>query len=212
METENLIDELSNDITAVKPIKVKQVFTKWCFAVTFYLATVVALRGIADSQNKLADNIFILEMVLSLITCFISGFLAIKLAFPNSERKKIWNFAPIIPLISMGYLIFISSELGTELISLKQSIQNDHFLITLTIILYSLPIAIYSFIKVGSLSPTQLSWNGFMIIMAASSGAHFLVRVTEQADNLVAILVWCYFPIIILSLTGIAIGNKLLKW
>jgi len=210
---DNLIEELVEKNDKVNPILISQVFVKWLGMLLLYSVLVLLIKGLPeDSNQKSQDILFISEMVLSVISFIFAGFLALNLAIPNINRSKVLNYSSIIPFVIMGYLIMSSSSFEVKNLSLEESLKNNHFLITITLILYSLPAIFLTTFMVKKLNPTELSWNGFMILLSATSLGHFLIRMTEKADNIAAILVWCYFPIIILSMFGIIIGKRFLKW
>ena len=210
-KTDDFIKDLSEDLTEVKVTKPLGMFCKWlCFSAiyTFLIILVSGLRE--DISLSLKEASFSSEMILAVITSALSAYLSFLIAIPNDKYKKIFNLLPVIPFLIMGYVIANSGSISSE--ALKASFKDDHFTITLALIVYSIPTITYSFFLVKKLSPTSLMLNGFTIVLSATALSHFILRMTQMTDNLAPIFVWCYMPVILVAFGGIYLGKKFLKW
>lgn len=211
MKIDELIEDLSNDTQKVEFVSHIKIFIEWLAFFTLFSGLIFMCAGIReDIASKLTDFHFASEMILSIVTALSASFISIFSAIPDTKRSKVINLLPIIPTIIMGYIIAKDGNLGVE--ALKNSLRSDHFQITLLLAAYTAPLAIFNIYKIKKLAPTNLYICGFMAIMSATAGAHFIIRMTEIAGNMAPVFTWCYSPIIIFSFAGIYIGKKLLRW
>lgn len=211
MKTKDLIESLSSEIQETKYTSPYSLFAKWVIFFIAFTLVVLAIKGIREDINtKIFETPFIIEMVLSLFVSFTACFIAIKLAIPDKNRGKLNFLIPIIPVFIMGYVILQNGDINLE--ALQKSLKSNHLEITILLIIYTIPLALFCFHLINKLRPTSLEINGLMAILSSVSGAHFIVRITEIAENIAPVFVWCYSPIIVFSILGVYFGQKFLKW
>ena len=83
---------------------------------------------------------------------------------------------------------------------------------TLSITLFSLLPATWTFLSMRKFASTHGHWAGSIALLSAFSVGALWLRLHESNDSIAHVLEWHYLPMLGIGLAGWLLGRKLLKW
>lgn len=214
MDTEELIKTLSEDAAPVKrlppaPLRV----VKWLLAVAGVLLAGLALLGLRDDViQRMADPMFLLESGLITIAGLTAALAAFRLGRPDVE---VGVFNKVLIFISGGIWVLLNVYCFycTEPEAITRSATAAHEAKCLTeIALFGLPAGLVIFAMIRRAAPVHFAWAGLAAALAVLSFTALGGRYTCANMDFSHILVWHFFPVILLGAAGMWAGKKYLNW
>jgi hypothetical protein len=207
---DELIATLAEDPVAVKPAPHPYTLSlKWIVIATVYLLVSTVFSGTRpDLMNKLHQPLFVAEII-ALSGIFIATTLsAALLSFPDLHQMRRLAFTPLITfalLLIVMCLAWLSDQPGSPLP--VHSIEC-----TLSITLFSLLPAIWTFFEMRKFASTHYHLAGSIALLSAFSVGALWLRLHEATDSIVHIIEWHYLPMLGIGWLGWLLGGRLLKW
>jgi len=206
---ENIIEKLADDTRPVCPLKPLSRFCCWSVISIVFLAIVIVFVGIRpDISVKLESMAFMAEMMLAIAAGLLSALAAHWLSLPDGGQKKWIYWLPFVPLTVLfffaAYQYFIT-PMNFALGKVWVSCAND-------VALMALVPAIIIFLLIKYAASTKNLLTSVMAMTAVASFSYLSSRLICGNDDINHLLLWHYFPAIIVALIGAFLGNKLLRW
>ncbi len=207
MKTENLIKELSSNLSPVKRIYPAYItFTIWILFSFSFLLFFIWSRS--DNFQNLYIPQYLYELIPIILCILLSAFAAIYYSIPGNRVKKNLNYLTVLFLLVwvllLGLRYSVNSQTSIDKIFHYHSCFKDIFLM-------SLPTSVVLIYIMNRRFPIQKQWTGFWILAASASasvtGVAFLCP-NEMPSHL---LVVHAIPILALSLLGIILGSFLFR-
>jgi hypothetical protein len=178
---------------------------------TVYLGLVIAVMGLrSDWYYQVTLLSYSIEMALSVILIFFAGIASVRFSVPRAIGR---SPAVVLPFLVVVLGMVIWQLGGVSLNALIVSVTTPSLsYISFGVIAGAIPTASFLMWQMSQGSPTQLKFAGSLALLSASACGHFLMRIVGQAQSFADVLVWCYSPVIILTMVGLMFGQKLLKW
>ncbi len=214
MKTDDFIEQLSSDVKPVRrlasPIKR---FLTWFLASFFSISIGISLMGIrSDFDQALKNPKFVLETLVILAIAILAAAGAFVMSVPGVERKPIIRWLVIIPSIAWPlclayrlYIIYSQTNSFAFIFDYGFGCIKDIFLLGI------LP-GSFLFFMLKTAAPLRLSWIGALATLSAAAVAAVGVQFTCSVDGPVHIFLWHVLPVVVIGLTGIALGKRLLRW
>ncbi len=207
--TEQLIENLSHGLQPVKanacPYKT---FVKWVGFVFLYTVIILLISGVrADIIVKLSSPLFITEIVMLVLLVISTSLSASFLSFPDICQKR-------YTILFLAPLLLFSGVLLLEYIGDKPPIGNVVHGIEclLCITMFAILPSFIIFKLLRKQATTHYYLAGMVAILSASSIGAIILRISENNDSVIHLIKWHYLPVIVLSLFGLWLGRKILKW
>lgn len=214
VDTKQLIESLSSEVKPIKVIRPRHYGALLLVLLLIYaIITQFFLSGFrADIAMQMADSLFILELII-LVSIFISASVASVYAMlPDACERKILMRLPYVFSISMLGLLVVQFFLQYEpQTALLKPAYHTHECTEYIVFVAILPaILIFSLLRKGaSLIPMQA---GVFVIMVAVSVGAITLRLAEDNNDIMHLIMWHYLPSIFLAITGTLLGRYLLRW
>lgn len=209
-DLDQLVAELADDAATVKPAPHPYMLSlKWTAAAAAYLAVSLAVSGLRpDLAHALAHPWYIAEIAaLSLV--FISTSLsAALLAFPDLHQKRSLAFMPAGAFALLLLVILLAWRADTP----PAPLPVHSFECTLSITLFSLLPAVWTFYAMRKYASTYYYWAGSIALLSAFSVGALWLRLHEVNDSIVHVVEWHYVPMIAVGAVGLWLGRVLLRW
>lgn len=210
-ELDKLMDDLSADAHAVKPLAPPTALFFRLFAVLAAYAFIILFVGglRADFSEYIVQPVFALEAALLMAVTLSSLRAALLLAYPDRYQRP---YAHLLPALSSLLLILL---LIAQLIMGEFTAPPSHLhtlQCTLCIAATAAMPAALIFILLHKGATTQPVHAGLYAVMAATAISGLTIRFYEANDNLPHLLQWHYAPIVAFAVMGAWLGKLLLKW
>jgi hypothetical protein len=211
METiDELIARLAQDTAAVKPATHPYMLSlKWMGWAAAYLCLSLLLSGLRpDLMSKLHEPWFVAEIA-ALMGIFVATSLgAALLSFPDIHQKRWLAFAPVIAFSLFVWVLFFAWQADSPPAPLPiHSVEC-----TLSIILFSLFPAIWTFYAMKQFASTHYHWAGSVALLCAFSVGALWLRLHEANDSIMHVVQWHYLPMMASGMIGLWLGKKILNW
>lgn len=212
MRTEELIAKLSNE-QSKKTLKTPSYYAS-CLLVTLILYAIfiqfyLGLRS--DLSLQLLRKSFLLEIFLLASLSLTSAIASILLIYPDHYQKKILikipNFLLAITISFITLQLLLPSESLTLITANSHNIECSICIAAVSIIPSLL---IFNLIKKGA--ATNFKKAGFFAILTTTSIGCITLRLAENNDSAMHLLVWHYLPTLLFSCLGALVGKYFLKW
>lgn len=176
-----------------------------------YLVTTITAFGLRDDwHQQIYELTYLLEILCSVVLIFGAGVAAINFSVPRKIGYSPSQLLPILAL-AMGLMIWVLGDVNSSVFF--TSIQTFSLsYMSLGVLVGALPALGFLLYQISQGAPTQLNFVGSMILLSASAAGHLLMRTIGQAASFSDVLVWCYFPILILTFLGRISGRNVLRW
>jgi hypothetical protein len=210
MQTEQLIDELTEKMQAVAPASTPaRIFMKWMlYAVVYAAGALFFLKVRPDFMDKLSYPPFLAE-ILSLTLVIASSLLsAALLAFPDMYQRTRAVFLPVVT-----FLVFVEVLVWEFIADSPPSPLPPHAMeCLLCISALSLIPGAFIIYSIKKLASTHFYVSGLVATLAAFSIGALILRISEQTDSIAHLLHWHYLPMILAAIMGVFLGKLCLKW
>jgi hypothetical protein len=207
---ENLIDSLVQDAAPVKPAPHPFVLSLgWVAAATVYLVLSLWLSGLRpDLMQKLHEPWFVAE-VAALVSIFIATSLsAAVLAFPDLHQMRGTAWAPAGLFALFIAILIFAWHADTP----PAPLPVHSFECTVSITLFSLLPAVWTFFPMRNFASTHCRWAGSIALLSAFSVGALWLRLHELNDSIAHVVQWHYLPMLGIGFIGWWLGKRLLRW
>ncbi len=210
MDFEKLVAELADNAAPVKAAPHPYLLSlKWMGAAAVYLVVSLAVSGLRpDLAHALAQPLFIAEIVGLLLIFAATSLSAALLAFPDLHQKHRLAFAPAW-MFALFVLVMLFAWRAD---SPPAPLPVHSFECTLSIILFSLLPAAWTFYTMRRYASTNYYWAGSIALLSAFSIGALWIRLHEVNDSILHVVEWHYLPMIAAGALGVWLGKVLLKW
>ena len=211
METQQLISDLVGE-GAKRPMPgVPRQMGLW-LAVTFVWITLIACHsGLRpDIAQKLHERFFIPELLFLGAISFSSAAAALFLSRPDAMQKPGIRWLPFLFMVPWAALAGLN--MGTMDTTVMQTVDSMRFDCAGCILLCALVPAIVMFVMVKKGAVASSGWAGGMTALSVAMFAYLCMRVIEQNDDPLHLLVWHALPVFVLCFIGTVIGKMTLRW
>lgn len=206
-KTEDLINSLSDELRAVKPLEtpLKRLF-RWSLVGVASILVGIALFGIRENfELAIKDWMFWVHTFLMGIIAVSSAISAIIFSVPGRDRNFIIRWMPLFTLFAwiIAILSGVFSE-GTHVAGLGFSCIRD------IIVIGAVPgVALFVMILQGVVFKHLLAGvYGFLAVASLGAlGTQFICA----SDSPLHLLVWHFLPVFLVGLIGAFVGNLLFK-
>ena len=208
-DIEQLVESLAADNTKVKPAPHPFVLgLKWIAAAALYLVISLALSGLRpDLAQALQSPWYDAELAMLLLLFIATAISAALLSFPDLHQKTALAYAPIAVFALFVLLMFAA---WVEVPAAPLPVHS--WQCTLSITLFSLLPAAWTFYAMRKYASTHYRWAGSIALLSAFSVGALWLRLHEVNDSIHHVLLWHYLPMLAVGLIGLWLGKKLLKW
>lgn len=209
--TDKLIARLSEEAAPVTPWDPVRVIARWLIVAAGYLLLVTLALGIRpDIMMKLAQPLYSLELFLCSVVAATAGAAAAFLAIPHSNQERWIKWLPFFPMAVLGAVLIMEGGVDAGLLSASAS--TPQYSIVLEFLLLAVIPGIFLFAIIRSAATVKCCWAGSMAALAVGSLAYLVLRLVETGGNTADVMVWCYLPMLALTMTGMLLGKFLLRW
>lgn len=212
METQQLIANLAGE-GAKKPMPgVPRQIGIW-LAVTFvWIALVAGHSGLRpDIMYKLHQTFFVPELLFLAVISFTSGVAALFLSRPDAMQMPKIRWLPFLFIGPWAVMAIMNmSPMGG--VTLMQTIDSMRFDCAGCILLCAAVPAVAMFLMVRRGAVASAGWAGGMAAFSATAFAYLCMRVIEQNDDPLHLLIWHALPVFVLCMVGTLAGRMTLRW
>lgn len=208
--TEELIAKLALDTEAVKPAPHPYALSlKWMGWAVAYLLLSLMFSGLRpDLMLKLHETWFVAEIA-ALVCIFVATSLsAALLSFPDMHQMPRLAFAPIITFALFLLVMLLAWQADNP----PAPLPIHSFECTISITLFSLLPAAWTFYAMRKFASTHYHWAGSIALLFAFSVGALWLRLHEINDSIMHVVEWHYLPMIAFGIVGWWLGKKILKW
>ena len=210
MQTELLIEQMSNEIGVVKKSPNPFILSgKLLVAFTMYIAVILPFFGVRpDLAQKLLSPLFASEII-ALVFIIVSSCVASAiLSFPDLYQKKNIAFTPIIAFFLFALVLLL------EFLADKQPAPLPEHEIKCFVCIIGLSIipAILLFYNMRKIACTHYAHAGCTAMLSAFAVGALVLRLSEPTDSILHLLQWHYLPMLIIGVFGMLCGKLFLRW
>lgn len=210
-DTNKLIATLTEEVVPVTPWNPARVVARWLMLAAGYLLLVTLGLGIRpDIMEKLSQPVYALELLLCGLIAATAGMAAACLAVPDSYQKRWVKWLPFAPIVALGMLLLTGNGVDAEMLS--ASAATPQYGVVLKLILLAVIPGIFLFVIIRRAAPVECCWAGSMAALAVGSMSYLTLRLVETGGNTADVMLWCYLPMLLLTMLGMMLGKFLLRW
>lgn len=212
MNIEQKIDELTEGLTEVKPLKAPlQRSGGFIVAVSLLLVAVIFVVGLRSDFYEIARSpSFLLETFLSFIASASAVFAAIALGVPGNESNRLAKLVALLSALMWTGLIF-SRYVKAGLSGLEPEFWGG-YVCGIEIVAIGLVLATLLVFRIKKSAPTRLAATGFFVALATFGFSALALQFTCSSDIATHLLSWHLLPVFIMTMVGAKIGSRILKW
>lgn len=210
MQTEQLIEQMSNEIGVVKPASNPFVLSaKLLAAFALYIAIILPFFGTRpDLVQKLVSPLFLNEII-SLVLIIVSACVsAAILSFPDMYQKKNIALLPVLAFLMFAFDLLLEWFAENK----NEAMPVHEIECFLCIIGFSIVPVILLFYSIKKNASTHSIHAGCTSLLAAFAVGALILRLAEQTDSISHLLQWHYLPMLGIGLLGMICGKIFLKW
>lgn len=211
METKDLINQLSKDLTHTKGAdSLIQFLVK--ATLLFIILSIVTLFSLpirSDLVHQFYTRTFAIESFLWLSTGVLSGIVAYALSIPGLRTKNL-KICASISLIALIVTILFGSDHGLS--TLSEELDPVRGICGAIISIISILSSCVFFLWSRKHAPINLGATGLWIVLSSASLSSFYVQFVCAHDSRMHLYMWHVVPTLVLSGAGIFVGRKILKW
>lgn len=201
-----MIDKLAGNMQTpvARPFKIFHQSSATILVLGSYIVLMIAAFGLReDWPEQRLSTAYSLELLLCIILIFGAGISAMVFSVPRNTDHTPSRLLPWISLV-MGIVIWISGDIKiSDSFNSAQNLQLS--IMSLGVISSALPVACFLLWQIRQGYPTQLGFVSCMALLSASATGYIIMRVTHQSESFADIFIWCYSPILLVGLFGIAL-------
>ena len=212
MSTDNLIDQLTNDLEPVKRLESPlRRLLRWLAVSSLCIVVGVFVMGLRhDLSNAIYSTSFWLETSLILASAISASLLAFLLSVPGRTVKKI-KLAPSLCIALWGLTILV--------LSLRKDVDSSH----LAQLTNGMPCmsAIYSmavipgallFAMICNAAPLNKPLVGIWAVIAAAAFGALGLQFVCASSNPIHLIIWHVLPVLAIGVVGIYLGKLVFNW
>ncbi len=203
----DLIEKLSSELRPVQPVEsVAKRLLKWLGISILCISAGISLSGLReDWQLVFRSPVLLFQNVAILLGIITSAAAALLLSVPGNEKTKATKFLVIVPVVIwvliLMFGIFEEREFHP---GMGVSCATDIFLFGI------LP-GLLLFFLVRKGAALLRGYAGFLVLLASAGTGAWALQFTCHNDEPAHILLWHFFPMVVLSTLGILVGRKFLR-
>jgi len=207
---DDLVENLAREATAVKPAPHPYLLGLiWTLGAVAYLAVSLLVSGLRPDLMRTLHEPWFLAEIVSLVLIFVSTTLsAAVLAFPDLHQMRRAAWSPAVAFT----LFLVVMVLAWRADSPPAPFPVHSFECTVSIALFALLPALWTFFPLRKFATTHYRWTGSIALLSAFSVGALWLRLHEINDSILHVILWHYLPMLAIGLIGLWLGKKLLKW
>lgn len=209
METDKLIADLVKELKPVKPApSLLALFVQWLAAFAVYIALLVYCLDVRpDIGLQSQKPLYVAEIAILALLLVASAFSISVLSFPDMHQKRWAAWMPV------ALLFLLASVIGLEWLGNVPQLPAHNGIECLKCILFSSVIpACFVFYRLSKMASTSPMLAGYVALLSSSSLGCLALRLSEPTDSVSHLVLWHYLPMLGLSILGLFLGKKILKW
>jgi hypothetical protein len=207
---EQLVDRLARDAAPVKPAPHPlQLSLRWLAVAAVYLVLSLWISGLRpDLMQKLHEPWFAAEIAALALIFVATSLSAAVLAFPDLHQMRKAALAPVGLFALFTAILFFAWRADVP----PAPLPVHSFECTLSITLFALLPAAWTFFAMRQFASTHGRWAGSVALLFAFSVGALWLRLHELNDSVIHVIWWHYLPMLGIGLIGWWLGKRLLKW
>lgn len=180
---------------------------RWLILIICYFALLISFSGFRpDILEKISQPLYLFEFGFMLLTGVLATYAASFLALPDSNQKSWIRFIPFIPLAFL-IGILVGGIFSKNFITLTECLRSGHYECFIHVILYSILPTMMMFYTIHKAAPINYCWAGSMAGLSSASFGYIALRLVEKSDEPSMLLVWHFFPVVVVVMIGMMIGK-----
>ena len=206
---DSLIDDLSEDLKPVRKLwHPFLMISPWLIICMAYLAGVIHFLGIRmDIEEQLSDLAFVFEMSLVVTIALSAGYTAGWLAIPDMRGQK-WMLSVSSTLFGV-FLLWNISHIITSGMLIPEI--HWHHCFSDAMLMGFVPVAVLS-ILVRKGTTTRPGWMAFMSSLSIGAMGWGAMRITCGAEHTGHLLLYHFFPYILIAVILGVLARKIYNW
>ena len=206
MKSEQLIQNLSRNLQAVKPFKYTIKDYMIVLSVSFFSVLFgLAVSGIrADLQNVALAPAFVIQSTVLLLLAVLSTVAAMQISIPSLKK-------PVSQNIIIGTLVFWAATLIYLLFNSNSPFAGWGFSCAAEILANSLAPTVVIFYMIRKAATLNRFSAGWLTLTAGAAFGAIATQFSCSSMDAFHVLVWHALPVVVIGLFGIVIGKKILK-
>ncbi len=210
MQTNDFIATLALEGSGKPFPRSSYVMIGWLAAITSYFGVIVAFYGFRpDMAEKLAQPVYITELLGMAATAIMAAWAASWLALPDTNQKSWIRFLPFIALaFTMG--ILVHGMFTTSSLTFIECLKMGRYDYIVRIIIYSLLPGGLMFYTIQKAAPVRCCWAGSMAGLSVASFCYILLRLIGESDDPTQLFVWHFLPVFLIMAIGMIVGQTYL--
>lgn len=207
--TDALIAELTLQAQPVVRKSLSGFLCKWLLVSIISLVAITLMYGIReDIQLQLGNPFFVMELAIHGCFMLASALLASAAGFPGRIKKAHFILAYIGASLGYGWLIYMA----LNPIHTADDTHPHGMACAVCIVSFTVIPALWYFMMVRKLAVTMPAISGSAALCMATAIGCIGVRLVENETAHQGLLLWHFLPLLLLSLCGIMIGQKFIRW
>lgn len=209
-DIEELITKLSQDPETKNPAQHPCMLSlKWIgWAVGYILLSLIFSGLRPDLMLKLHEPWFVAEVTILTGIFIATALSAALLSFPDMHQMHKPAFSPAVMFVLFVLIMFLSWQADRP----PAPLPVHSFECTVSIIVFSLLPAFWTFFEMRKFASTHYRWAGSTALLSAFSVGALWLRLHEANDSIMHVVQWHYLPMIAIGITGLWLGKVMLKW
>ena len=207
MKTQQLIDQLSDEGLSQK--QQPHLTSRACLCITLvflYFLLVIVLQELRiDIQDKLQQNLFVIEILISLAMGISGAFAATWLSLPDVNQQPTMRAIPFIFLLALSIMI-ISQYFIYPVDGIDNGLQC-FINLSLTIIIPTC----FVFYLITKAASVYGGLTGVAVGLFVNGFGYATSRITEINDNIGHVLLWHFLPMIAIIVFLLLLGHIIFK-
>lgn len=207
---EELVASLAADAAPVKPAPHPLLLSLvWVAGAVVYLGLSLWISGLRpDLAQAMHQPWFLAELALLVLLFLATSLSAAVLAFPDLHQMRKAAVAPVGVFALFVIVMFLAWRGDAP----PAPLPVHSFECTLSITLFSLVPALWTFFSMRRFASTHYRWAGGVALLSAFSVGALWLRLHEVNDSIIHVVEWHYLPMLGIGLIGWWLGKALLKW
>jgi hypothetical protein len=207
---EDLVISLAQDDSPSPPASPPILLSlRWLAGAGAYLAASLWISGVRpDLMHAFHNPLFDAEIAALALILVTTALSAAVLAFPDLHQMRRTALLPAVPFTLLVIILFIAWRADVP----PAPLPVHSFECTVSITLFSLLPAAWTFYSMRRFASTHARWAGSIALLSAFSVGALWLRLHELNDSIVHVVEWHYLPMLGIGLIGWWLGKIVLKW
>ncbi len=213
MMTHELIQQIARGVAPVRilPSPSRRLLS-WFGAAMLCVATGVVLIGLRpDVLRGTTTPQFALNCVAILLIAVLSAFAAFMMSVPDTAKSVLVRIAPLSAVFVWSVLLAIQGRLVFAPGPHHYSAGHGLGCIRDILVLGAIPGALLFFL-VRRAAPVALGWSGLLVMLTLASIGALGLQFTCTNDDPLHLFAWHFLPVLLIAVSGIVLGRRLLRW